>query len=151
MVIPWIGFPLAALLTRVGVQSGAKYVALQTLLRPEEMPQYRPAETFPEIVPQADVLLITGTTLINDTLPALIACARPTARVVVVGPTVPILPDAFLDRPGMVLGTVRVTDAPALHRVLAEGGSGYHFFGRSTQKVVLVRDDHAVAIRPDAA
>jgi len=38
MVIPWIGFPLAALLERVGVQSGAKYVAFQTLLRPEEMP-----------------------------------------------------------------------------------------------------------------
>lgn len=133
---------------------GARHFVLEkdpATLRPEEMPQYRPAETFPEIVPQADVLLITGTTLINDTLPALIACARPTARVVVVGPTVPILPDAFLDRPGMVLGTVRVTDAPALHRVLAEGGSGYHFFGRSTQKVVLVRDDHAVAIRPDAA
>lgn len=41
MVIPWIGFPLAALLTRVGVQPGAKYVALQTLLRPEEMPGQR--------------------------------------------------------------------------------------------------------------
>lgn len=38
MVIPWIGFPLADLLNRVGVQPGAKYVAFQTLLRPEEMP-----------------------------------------------------------------------------------------------------------------
>lgn len=37
MVIPWIGFPLSALLDRVGVQSGAKYVAFETLLRPEEM------------------------------------------------------------------------------------------------------------------
>lgn len=41
MVIPWIGFPLASLLARVGVQSGAKYVAMQTLLRPEEMPGQR--------------------------------------------------------------------------------------------------------------
>lgn len=38
MVIPWIGFPLADLLGRAGVQPGAKYVAFQTLLRPEEMP-----------------------------------------------------------------------------------------------------------------
>ncbi len=38
MVIPWIGFPLAAFLDRVGVQPGAKYVAFETLLRPEEMP-----------------------------------------------------------------------------------------------------------------
>jgi sulfoxide reductase catalytic subunit YedY len=37
MVVPWIGFPLAALLDRVGVQPSAKYVAFETLLRPEEM------------------------------------------------------------------------------------------------------------------
>lgn len=38
MVIPWIGFELAGLLNRVGVQPGAKYVAFETLVRPEEMP-----------------------------------------------------------------------------------------------------------------
>ncbi len=43
MVIPWIGFPLSALLDRVGVQSGAKYVAFETLLRPEEMRGQRSA------------------------------------------------------------------------------------------------------------
>jgi methionine sulfoxide reductase catalytic subunit len=38
MVVPWIGFELAGLLNRVGVQSGAKFVAFETLVRPEEMP-----------------------------------------------------------------------------------------------------------------
>lgn len=38
MVVPWIGFELAGLLNRVGVQPGARYVAFETLLRPEEMP-----------------------------------------------------------------------------------------------------------------
>ncbi len=37
MVVPWIGFPLADLLNRVGVQPSAKYVAFETLVRPEEM------------------------------------------------------------------------------------------------------------------
>lgn len=37
MVIPWNGFELRALLDRVGVQSGARYVAFETALRPEEM------------------------------------------------------------------------------------------------------------------
>jgi methionine sulfoxide reductase catalytic subunit len=41
MVIPWIGFELAGLLNRVGVQPGAKYVAFETLVRPEEMPGQR--------------------------------------------------------------------------------------------------------------
>ncbi len=38
MVVPWIGFQLSDLLARVGVQPGAKYVAFETLMRPEEMP-----------------------------------------------------------------------------------------------------------------
>ena len=38
MVVPWIGFQLSDLLARVGVQSGAKYVAFETVMRPEEMP-----------------------------------------------------------------------------------------------------------------
>lgn len=41
MVIPWNGFELADLLEMAGVQSGAKYVAFETLLRPEEMPGVR--------------------------------------------------------------------------------------------------------------
>ena len=38
MVVPWNGFELADLLNMVGVQSGAKYVAFETVLRPDEMP-----------------------------------------------------------------------------------------------------------------
>ncbi len=41
MVIPWNGFELADLLTRVGVQDGAQYVAFETALRPDEMPGVR--------------------------------------------------------------------------------------------------------------
>lgn len=37
MVIPWIGFPLADLIKRYDVQGSAKYVAFETLVRPEEM------------------------------------------------------------------------------------------------------------------
>ncbi len=41
MVIPWIGFPLADLLKRVEPKSNAKFVAFETLVRPEEMPGQR--------------------------------------------------------------------------------------------------------------
>lgn len=38
MVIPWNGFELNQLLTLAGIQSSAKYVRLETLFRPDEMP-----------------------------------------------------------------------------------------------------------------
>ncbi len=37
MVVPWVGFELADLLERVGVRPSARYVAFETLVRPEEM------------------------------------------------------------------------------------------------------------------
>jgi len=40
-VVPWVGFELATLLNRVGVQPSAKYVAFETLVRPTEMPGQR--------------------------------------------------------------------------------------------------------------
>jgi uncharacterized protein len=86
-------------------------------------------------------VLITGTTLVNDTLEHPLALCRPDARVVVVGPTVGLLPDAFLSRGADVLGGIRITAPDAFLDVLTEGGSGYHFFGRSAEKIVLVRQE----------
>lgn len=108
-------------------------------LKPDELPHYRPSCEAGEVVPSADVILITGTTLVNGTLDHLLRLCRPSARVVVVGPTVSLLPDAFLRRSVDVLGGIRVTAADAFLDLLAEGGSGHHFFGRSAEKVVLQR------------
>lgn len=41
MVVPWNGFELADLLDMAGVQPGAKYIAFETVLRPDEMPGTR--------------------------------------------------------------------------------------------------------------
>ncbi|MDE2915093.1 MAG: protein-methionine-sulfoxide reductase catalytic subunit MsrP [Paracoccaceae bacterium] len=38
MVVPWIGFELASLLARADPMPDARYVAFETLVRPEEMP-----------------------------------------------------------------------------------------------------------------
>jgi uncharacterized protein (DUF4213/DUF364 family) len=114
-------------------------------LKPDELPHFRPANEASQVVPSADVVLITGTTLLNDTLGNLLALCRRDARVVVVGPTVGLLPDALLRRGVDVMGGVRITAPDAFLDMLAEGGSGYHFFGRSAEKVVLVRSAAAMA------
>jgi len=41
MVVPWNGFELKDILDKVGVQSGAKYVAFETAFRPDQMPGVR--------------------------------------------------------------------------------------------------------------
>ena len=131
-------------------QARQKFTVLEmdpATLKPDELPYFRPSEQADAVLPSADVVLITGTTLLNDTLERLLALCRPTTRVVVVGPTVGLLPDAFLRRGVDVLGGIRVTAPNAFQDVLAEGGSGYHFFGRSAEKVVLTRQATHAALR----
>jgi len=41
MVIPWVGVSLSKILEMAGPQSGAKYVAFETVVRPDEMPGQR--------------------------------------------------------------------------------------------------------------
>ena len=50
-----------------------------------------------------------------------------------------MLPDAFLARGADVLGSIRISEPDAFLDLLAEGGSGHHFFGRSAEKIVLAR------------
>jgi uncharacterized protein (DUF4213/DUF364 family) len=103
------------------------------------MPFFRPADMAAEVIPQADVLLITGSTLLYHSMEDLMAMARPDARVTLVGPTVGVLPDAFLARGADILGGVQITAPDEFLDLLAEGGSGYHFFGRVAEKIVLAR------------
>ena len=119
---------------------GNRYLILEqdpAVLKADELPFYRHASQAPVVVPQADVILITGTTLLNDTLDDILIAAKPNACKVVVGPTVGLVPDAYLRRGCDILGSIRVIDADRFLDVLAEGGSGYHFFGKSAQKIVL--------------
>lgn len=119
---------------------GQPYLVLEqdpATLKPDEMPHFRPAAEAMKVIAKADVLLVTGTTLINDTLEDILSAARPDCRKVVVGPTVGLVPDAFLQHGCDILGGVLVTSPDEFLDILAEGGSGYHFFGKSAQKFVL--------------
>ncbi|NLD57835.1 MAG: DUF364 domain-containing protein [Methanomicrobiales archaeon] len=108
-------------------------------LKPDELPFAIPPERADEAVGRADLLVITGTTLLNNTLEPLLARAKPGAEIVVVGPTAGLLPDAFFRRGVTVLGGITVTRPDELLGILAEGGSGYHFFGKSAEKVNVHR------------
>ncbi len=108
-------------------------------LKPDELPFYAPADQAPAKVPLADILVITGTTLINNTLEDLLSLARLDAKIVVVGPTASMLPQAFFRRNVEAIGGVRVTRPDDLLDMIGEAGSGYHFFGKSAEKTVACR------------
>lgn len=51
-----------------------------------------PASAAPEVIPQADILAITATTLINHTFDGILRLRKPGARVLLLGPSTPLTP-----------------------------------------------------------
>jgi len=108
-------------------------------LKNKELEYFAPATDMAKHIPQADLLVITGTTLINDTLPSILEIAKPNAKIVVAGPTVSMLPDAFFRRGVTILGGILVTKPDEMLDVISEAGSGYHFYGKSAERLVIYK------------
>ncbi|MBE1237370.1 DUF364 domain-containing protein [Phaeovibrio sulfidiphilus] len=105
------------------------------VIRPDARSLYVPASRAEKVMHQASVAIITGTTLINDSLDGLLAFARPDLRIAVVGPTTPLVPHIFARRGVSVLGGVRVRAVDPLMTVLTEGGGTRFFFDSLVDRV----------------
>lgn len=84
-------------------------------LRPQEGDL--PAEDAVEVIPEADVVAITGSALLNGTLEGLLALCYPDAFVVVLGPTTPLSPVLFDHGVDVVSGTFVVDHEQVLTQV----------------------------------
>jgi uncharacterized protein (DUF4213/DUF364 family) len=81
-----------------------------------------PAERTSEVLPQADVVALTGTSLINHTFDGLIGLCRPDAFVVLLGASAPLSPVLFDHRVDAVSGTL-VVDVPAVLQAVSQGAT----------------------------
>lgn len=86
--------------------------------RPGDLPAFQ-AE---DVLPQADVVALTGTSLLNHTFDDLIALCRPGAFVVVLGASAPLSP-ILLDRGVDAISGTKVVDVPAVLRAVGEGAT----------------------------
>ena len=87
----------------------------------------------PEVLPECDVVVITGTSLVNRTLDRLLVLAGQAREVAVVGPSTPLVPEIFAARGVSLLSGVRVIDTDRVLRVVSEGGGTRHF-GNAVRK-----------------
>ena len=59
----------------------------------------------------------------------------------IIGPTATMLPESFFAQEmSTMLAGNRVIDPEEILDVLIEGGSGYHFYGHSSQKVIIYKE-----------
>jgi len=77
-------------------------------------------EAMEQLLPQADVVAVTATTLLNQTLPTILAGVRPDAFVMLLGPSTPLTPVLFRFGFDVLCGTV-VDDVDAVLRAVEQG------------------------------
>ena len=106
-------------------------------LKDDEMGHFIAADQSTQTISAADVLIITGVTLVNHTLDPILKATRPDAEIAVIGPTASMLPDALFARGVRIVGGVWVKEPDQLLDVLAAGGSGYHFFDKLAPRIVI--------------
>ena len=106
-------------------------------LKGKELEHFAPSKDANVYIPDSDLDVITGVTILNDTLPDLLAMCKPGADILVTGPTAGMIPDAFFKRGVTIMGGILVTKPDELLDVISEGGSGYHFFGKSAERIVI--------------
>lgn len=103
----------------------------------ERMPQ---EDDYPDpaceyILPEQDVVFITGTAFINKTMPRLLSLAR-NARIILVGPSVPISPVLFNHGVDTIASTV-LLDQELVWKVVKQGGKMKAF--RSGGQMVCIQ------------
>ncbi|NIS60883.1 MAG: Fis family transcriptional regulator [Proteobacteria bacterium] len=110
-------------------------------LRPEEIEYYRASGEVSHVLSECDVVIITGSAIVNHTIDGLLSQTRRDSRVGIIGPTASMVPDVFFRDGVDVMAGIRITDPNVMLRVLGEGGSGYHLSNACAQKVVFVKSD----------
>lgn len=81
-----------------------------------------PAESTSDLIPQADVVAITSSALINHTLDGLLALCRPEALKMMLGPSTPLSPVLFNHGVNILSGARVVSEADVL-RTVGQGAS----------------------------
>lgn len=88
----------------------------------------------------ADVVFVTGSTLVYGGIERYLAAAPDSATVVCVGATVSLLPDPLFDAGIDVVAGAKVVDVPRARAAVQEGACGTDLHDHGVRKVYVARD-----------
>lgn len=115
------------------------------VLEKRPMPGDLPAEAAPEVMPEADVVAMTGVTCLNDTIDDLLRLKKPGSIWIVLGPTVPLSP-ALFDFGVDIIGGAWAENPYTVEAMVSQGGTARRIAG--LKPILMPRDMSVVGNRP---
>ncbi len=107
----------------------------------DEMQFYVPADEYLKVLPQSDIVIITGLTLVNNTIDGLLSAIPGKAEVIVVGPSSSIIPDILFENKVSIIGATQITKPEILFDIVSEAAAGYHLFKYCAQKICILKNN----------
>jgi uncharacterized protein (DUF4213/DUF364 family) len=104
---------------------------------------YVPANEYKRILPDSDIVIITGLTLVNNTIDGLLSAISKGTLVVVSGPSSSVIPDILFANKVNIIGATRITKPDVLFDIVSERGTGYHLFEYCAQKISILKADES--------
>ena len=111
------------------------------VLEQHPQPGDLPAGSAADILPQADVVAITGTTLINHTLDELLAFCSTKALIILLGPSTPLSPVLLDQGVDILCGSVVTAIGPVL-KVVGQGGNFRQVHRAGVRTVTMARTSY---------
>ena len=112
----------------------------ENMLQGEMKRYYVPADEYARILPLSDIIIMTGLTLVNNTIDGLINSILPHSQVIVAGPSSSLLPDVLFENKVNIIGATRITDAYLAFEVASQAGGAHHLFRYCAEKICILNE-----------
>lgn len=89
---------------------------------PQEKDGLHPDKDIPFYLPDCDVVVVTGTSIINNTIDNVLPFCSKAREVFIVGPSTPLHPESFIEHNVKILAGTVVTDSEKMLRIISQGG-----------------------------
>jgi hypothetical protein len=90
-----------------------------------------------DILPRCDVVILSATSLLNNTFDSLLEMSSHAREICIMGPSTPLLPEFFQERGVTLLAGRQIIDADKILQIISEAG-GTKRFGGVTKKINLI-------------
>ena len=112
---------------------------------PENKSMFVPAGKYAEVIPSSDIVIISGQTLVNNTIDNLLSVVSEGTQVVVTGPSGSLIPDILFEHKVSIVGSLKINKPEILFDVVSEGGTGYHLFEYCAEKICILQNNELQA------